>query len=226
MTEARLCKFCSDQKWYPTSVDWYVNYFSRLISKGEKTYELKKNLAYNMQYLRYLTETLEQLNLSSVLITQTYKIFIITGIGIIECILYYLIVSHELHKQTVWEKIKEIDTNEIRSPYGVFKIKNILYRKKSKPIEEEITFHFLIKKAEKKYLLGHDHDIYKQLNYLRKLRNKIHIHIIERGYDTDWNNFNRDNYKIMGKVLYRILASSLFACSEEEKRFFSFLLVD
>ena len=48
---------------------------------------LVSNLAYNIQYIEYFRKTLLELNLSTVLKTQTIKSFIITSLSIIEALI-------------------------------------------------------------------------------------------------------------------------------------------
>jgi len=48
----------------------------------------------------------------------------------------------------------------------------------------------------------------KKLGYLRKLRNRVHLHVIEQAIDTDWNNFKLSDFQLMKKVLYVFLTCS------------------
>lgn len=56
-----------------------------------RTYELVKNLSYNTQYLEYLTKTLRK-NLHVTINIETTKTYVLTGMSIIESILYYTIL--------------------------------------------------------------------------------------------------------------------------------------
>ena len=72
--------------------------------------------------------------------------------------------------------------------------------------------------------MGDDHQVYKDLNHLRKLRNKIHIYSIERELDTDWNNFSTKEYSLMKKSIKSIIDSSAFLNPQSEKnKIFNFL---
>jgi hypothetical protein len=51
---------------------------------------VKQNLAYNLQYLQFLQQTLLELSLSNVLERQTIKSYVIGAIGAVECLLYHL----------------------------------------------------------------------------------------------------------------------------------------
>ncbi len=82
-----------------------------------------------------------------------------------------------------------------------------------------MTFDQMCKKVESKKLLGDEKDLYKEISGIRKLRNKIHIHGIEDSQDTDWYNFNQNQFKLIKKVLYGILISSRFASSSYIHKF-------
>ena len=71
----------------------------------------------------------------------------------------------------------------------------------------------MIKRVEKKKLLGIDGKIYKNLNYLRKLRNKVHIHGVESRFDTDWNAFGDNEFQQSKNVLLAVLTSAQFKAS-------------
>ena len=86
-----------------------------------------------------------------------------------------------------------------------------------------MTLDVMIKKAEKKKLLGNDHEIYKKLNHLRKVRNRIHLHAIDEDYDTDWFKINKDDVITIKVVLYSFMTSSFFKPSNDEKQYFDFL---
>ena len=88
-----------------------------------------------------------------------------------------------------------------------------------------MTLDVMIKKAEKKKLLGTGQKIYKKLNYLRKLRNRIHLHVhaINEDHDIDWWKINKNEVDTVSLVLYSFMTSSLFTPTAEEKKLFAFL---
>ena len=91
------------------------------------------------------------------------------------------------------------------------------------PQPVDMTLDAMAKKAESLKLLGKGPEIYKKLSYLRKLRNRVHIHAITSDQDTDWWKINRSEVDTLRLVLYSFLTSSLFKPSKEEKDMFSFL---
>lgn len=78
----------SRDRWYPNSIndlkDYILTYHN--LNNDNKS-GLVSNLAYNFQYIEYLRKTLLELNLSTVLKTQTIKSFIITSLSIIEALI-------------------------------------------------------------------------------------------------------------------------------------------
>src|SRR3972149_7504608 len=104
-----------------------------------------------------------------------------------------------------------------------FKIENRILKKLSTPKSIDMTLDMMIKKVESKKLLSRNHEIYSKLQYLRKLRNRVHLHMIEEPYDTDWWKFTKIEIDTMRKVLYSFMVSSLFSPTGKEKELFEFL---
>ncbi|TKB69564.1 MAG: hypothetical protein E8D47_00025 [Nitrospira sp.] len=80
-------------RWYPVSIDRWnevLNCFSYDGNQILPDKDIRKNIAYNLQYLEYLEQTIEELSLSAVLMRQTYKSYIIVAIGVVESLLYFL----------------------------------------------------------------------------------------------------------------------------------------
>lgn len=80
-------------KWYPVSIERWnavLNCFSYDGNQILPDEDIRKNIAYNLQYLEYIEQTLEELSLSTVLTKQTYKSYIIVAIGVVESLLYFL----------------------------------------------------------------------------------------------------------------------------------------
>jgi hypothetical protein len=223
----KICQECSSEgKWLPTSISRLESYLGKFIKTDmgiPNSVGLRKNIAYNLQYLQFQIQELKEFNLTSVLQTQIWKVFIIVGTSIIEALLYYLLVSKGFHKITEWEQIGST-SNEVNLNGAQHKIENIIYKKLKGPIPESMTLDVMTKKAENKKLLGTNHTIYKKLNYLRKLRNRVHIYAIDSDTDTDWWEINPKEFKIIKTVLYSFFTSSLFSPSDKERELFDFLL--
>ena len=80
-----------------------------------------------------------------------------------------------------------------------------------------MNFDSMLKKIEKKKLFGDDHSVYSELNRLRKLRNKIHLYVIEEKLDHDFNNFGANEVSLMKKSLNKILYSEKFKLRTKDK---------
>jgi hypothetical protein len=83
-----------------------------------------------------------------------------------------------------------------------------------------MTFHSLCKKIEDNKMLGDVRgDLYKEISYIRKLRNKIHIQGIQNSTDTDWWTFDNSELNLMKRVLYGVLTSPVFSNSSQSSLF-------
>jgi hypothetical protein len=85
-TDAKSC-------WYPIPIRTWEAVFETFSTSGTPLIvdrSVKQNLAYNLQYLQYLQQTLVELRLSEVLERQTIKGYVIVAIGVVECLLYHL----------------------------------------------------------------------------------------------------------------------------------------
>lgn len=174
-----------------------------------RTYELIKNLTYNTQYLEFINNGLGQ-KIHATIKTELIKTFVITGMSIVESILYYFIKSEGMQKTVDFEEIATMGSNEKVVQGKTLKVETKIFQKIDTPLEIEMTLDSMLKKTEKKKLFGDDHSIYAELNRLRKLRNKIHLYYIEENLDHDWNNFNEKELRMMKKSLRKILFSDRF----------------
>lgn len=80
-------------RWYPIAIETWEEALIAISFNGRqviKDHDIRRNLAYNLQYLEYIEQTIVELSLSAVLTKQTYKSYIIVAIGIVESILYHL----------------------------------------------------------------------------------------------------------------------------------------
>jgi len=224
----RLCKTCSEyDKWLPVPVEAHRAFLSKLIRPSKHVPHaegLKSNLAYNLQYLEYLNYTLEDLRLTSVLWTITVKNFLIIGTSIVEAIFYFVLRNAVLHRENVWSIVRNVSTNEFIFNNRPANIVNVLYERLDEPIEEEMNFDAMLKKVESRKLMGNDESLYRKLKYLRRLRNRVHLQLLEKNLDTDWHNFNNKEFLLTKQTLHAVLGSSLFSASTQELEAYRFLL--
>ena len=154
------------------------------------------------------------------------KSFVVTGMGIVEALMWYLLKKNNLNRKVDWEKIAELQTSTYKDSEAEFRIVNFIEKKLEKSKEVEMSLQWMLKKVENKKLLGVDSQVYRDLNYLRALRNKVHIHIVQHDADTDWNAFNDNEFKLMKKALYGVFTSELFKPKKKHLEKLSFLEVE
>jgi hypothetical protein len=210
-------------KWYPSAVSTLESYLGVLIVKGSpfpdvKIIPLFKNLAYNLQYIEFLYRLLKDINISSVLLAQNIKSFVVHSAAVVEAVLYYVVVSTGNATTNKWQSCKKI-SNSYHINDDSFLLKTEIFKELALPIISEMTFDQITKKVEDKKLLGDNLDLYKAISRMRKLRNKIHLHVIDSLSDTDYKNFNNSEYELARKVLYGILTCPLFSNSTYNKCF-------
>jgi hypothetical protein len=212
--------------WDVKDVVKYEIFFDTGIKKNKqfhRTYELVKNLSYNLQYLEFISKVLKR-ETHSVIRLELIKTFVITGMSVIELILYYVLKSKNFHKTEPFEEIALMNSNEKKLNGVIIKVETRLLKKLNENKEVEMNLNTMLKKTEKNILLGDDHSIYSQLNHLRKLRNKIHLYLIEENLGHDWNSFRNKEVSLMKKSLQKVLFSGLFNIeTEKRKELFDFL---
>jgi tRNA A37 threonylcarbamoyltransferase TsaD len=89
-----------DKPWYPFSISGLESILKKLLNSNnnyEHVYALRKNIAYNLQYLQF-----QDIKLSSVLYTQAIKSVVLVGCGIIESLLHFLLIANRYHTTTEW----------------------------------------------------------------------------------------------------------------------------
>ena len=216
----------SSAAWYPVPIAKLVALLIKAIYSGRgyrHTYALRRNIAYNLQYIEYLDRTVQDLKLSSVLVTQTWKTFVIVGCGIIESLLHYLLISKGAHTMTEWDLVIIAPGNSKKWGSETRKVDSHVYKKRSNSRLEQMTFDAMLKKSESKRVLGREHSIYPMLKRLRPLRNKVHLQEIGDVTDTDWNAFKWSEACAMAQVIQRVFTSTIFKPSSDEKEYFEYL---
>jgi hypothetical protein len=213
-------------KWCPVSIDKLDGLLGKLIQRGSgyvNVYALRRNIAYNLQYIEFLDKCLSDLKLTGVLTNQIYKNFICVGCGIIESLLEFLLVKSGHHKMTEWESICVMPSQEKKIDDKVIKIDSEIFQKLTSKKRVEMNFDSMVKSAEARRLLGSNHSIYAKLQALRKLRNRVHLQLIDEPTDTDWNAFQQSHLCSMAQVLCAIFTGPLFRPSAKEKEYFEYL---
>lgn len=214
----------------PSAVDIIHAFLRRGIPKDDPTlahgYAFVRNIAYNLQYLEYLNYVLTKTELHVTVRTLTQKTFVITGMSVIEAILWFVLKKSGLQRSEEWEKVQELETRVFKENNAEYQILNTLFRRLPAPRDVEMPLDAMIKRVEGKKLLGLDVQVYKDLGYLRKLRNRVHIHAVQHDRDTDWWSFNDREVKLMKGVLGSVLRSELFNPTAEHEPLISYLKVE
>jgi hypothetical protein len=212
--------------WYPVSIAKLEGLLESAIYSGrgyEHSYALRKNLAYNLQYIQFQDRVLQDIKLSSVLYTQTVKTIVLVGCGIIESVLHFMLIVNNSHSTTEWKEKTVFKGNQKKMDGTIVKIDTVLSEKLSSPVLKHMTFDSMIKSAKSNHIFGTGGAIYQKLEGLRTLRNKVHLQVINEPTDTDWNSFNPSHLSDICKVLYAILTSSIFSPTTDQKSYFAYL---
>lgn len=213
-------------KWCPVPVRNLEGLLEKLIVRGSgfsNVYALRKNIAYNLQYLEFLDRCLSDVKLTEAIRTQIIKNFICVGCAIVESLLEFLLIRAGVYKRTEWSSICVFHSQASRLGERVIMLEIEMFEKLSTKRRVEMTFDAMLKKAEAKKILGSDHTIYAKLQALRKLRNRVHLHLIDQPTDTDWNAFKHSHLCAMAQVIHTIFAGALFRPRAEEKAYFEYL---
>lgn len=213
--------------WLPVSIEELNTMLGRLIQEGvgtKRAYALKRNIAYGLQYLEFLDKCLSELDITSAIRTQIVKNFILVGCGIIEALLDFLINKSGCNAKTEWMEIFTSASNQKEFEGKIIRLECVISKKLPKKRSVEMNFDSMLKMAEGRKLLGHEHGIYAKLKKLRQLRNRVHLQLIDYATDTDWNAFGQSYLCSMAQVLHAILTGSLFKPLAEEKRYFDYLI--
>ena len=140
--------------------------------------------------------------------------------------MWYALKKNGFDRKVDWEKVVELQTSTYKESDAEFRLVNIVEKKLEESQDVEMSLYWMLKRVERKKLLGVDGQVYRDLNYLRSLRNKVHIHVVQHDSDTDWNAFDNNEFKLMKKALYGVFTSELFKPDEKHLEKLSFLAVE
>jgi hypothetical protein len=174
-----LCsKEGSKTRWYPIPIETWENALADYKVAGATLIpeiDLRKNLAYNLQFVQYLQQTLNELNLSSVLVAQTYKSYVIFAGGIVESLLFFL-------NRSIGGRDKK--------------------------------FRNVIERLKEGSLFGADPLIYSELDWVRLMRNKVHLQELKDDLGTDYTAFNLADFQRMKKILKLLMATPVLGAPQ------------
>lgn len=214
--------------WCPSSIDRIHSFLRRAIPKDgtlEHDYAFVRNICYNLQYLEFLNHLMSEHNLHATVSIQTKKTFVISGMSIVEALLWYLLKKNKQHRADEWEEAHNLEPRTFSEAGNDYKVETKILRKLATPLESEMPLDAMIKRVESKKLLGLERQVYRDLNYLRKLRNRVHIHSVQHDKDTDWYSFSSKEVQLMKKVLHSVFSSEIFSPEEKHQEMLSYLVV-
>lgn len=199
----------SFNRWSPTP----VGNFEKALTQGDfrgMNYELRKNIAYSLQYLQYLQLQLDELRLHSVILTQLWKSYIIISMGIVEGLFYHLIKKSGNQTKTKWEETSRVSTNVYKEEGTNKKYEIVTYQELSSAKDARMDFESMIAKVRSKHLLKLSQAAYPYIKELKEIRNKVHLFISKEDYDTDFNKLTGVDYHLARYVLYKVLTDEVF----------------
>ncbi|MDO4618775.1 MAG: hypothetical protein Q4B31_04545 [Clostridia bacterium] len=198
------------ERWHPS----FVSEFERVLSRGSfvgMNKELRKNIAYSLQYLEFLQMEYDEIHWHDVVLTQMMKTYIITAMSIIEGVFHHIVISKGYQKKTDWKEIDSPRHTNVFSNEGINKKYIITTQMKlSKPENMHMDFEFLINKVQEKKLISLPGKSYPKLKAMKSLRNKVHLHVTRYDNDTDYLGISYNDYFLARYFLYAILTDKSF----------------
>ena len=172
--------------------------------------EVRKNIAYSLQYLEFLQLELDEMDLHSIVTTQIQKSYIITAMGIVEAIFLHLVKSNGFANKEEWQECKPIHTNVTLENGEEKKYIITPVIKLKKPVDSEMDFEYLINRVQEKKLLKISNNVFPYIKGLKKIRNKVHLQIVKHENDTDYTAISFYDLWLMKYLLYVILRNEVF----------------
>lgn len=194
--------------WGPTKVDTYEKILSSGTLADFKRAEYMKNVVYSFQYLEFIQVQIDELTLlTDVLKKQLYKNYIITSIGIIECIFSHLVTSNNLQNKNEWISEGEPEYCDPFTEDGTEKryIKQKQVRL-PEPKDENTTFFETIKIVVENNLIHLPSKGLDIMHEIRKLRNKVHLSALRHENDTDYLGIDQRDFIKVRYVLHTIVS--------------------
>jgi len=165
---------------------------------------VKKDIAYNLQYMQYIAKQIEELQNTSVITKMLYKNYIVVGMSIVEAIFYSLLKEKDLLAKDCWKKEKELISNEVDFDNARKRIVSELQIKVDN-YEKKVNLSYLIDRAKSKKVIDYNTNKFDIFNNFRLLRNKIHIYSSDSSSNSDYNQFCEKDYYRMACIMYLVL---------------------
>jgi hypothetical protein len=132
------------------------------------------------------------------------------ALGIIESLFFYLLKSSNMYKKKLWQCIdKEHETTAFVDNGITKKLVITTIEKLPSPVDDQMDFDAMINKVQSKKLLSLDMAAFPCLRSLKKIRNKVHLHIIQSKQDADYNSICKYDFYMTRYILYLILTDKM-----------------
>lgn len=149
-----------------------------------------------------------------------YKNYIISAAAIIESVFYHILSYHKKLKYQHYYKpiLRDVKTYKDGNKTLV-KVEGTK-EKFDVPKEAIQDFHFLIISVlNGNYLNIVDSKVARSyISYCKELRKRVHLHLQQDAWTSDYHSFSHKEYAIVRYVLFRILSDPLFG--REQQRIF------
>lgn len=200
------------KRWTPKSITDFKQILN--ISKSITKYELiLHSIITNLQYLEFIQKVLDELFLRNTIKNQLNKSYILTAASIIESLIYYHLHITGNIKNMHWRKYKTSkwqNSKILYEPDGTaYKTETNQY-KYAANWEKEVTFKSMIEQIKNNNSLNLTNTFIAELDTIRNLRNKIHLHIDDQSSDYLFYDDKKQNST--KKLLYTMLTNSAFYC--------------
>lgn len=199
----------NSKMWLPTSVKEIFESFS-----FDSTTVSKKNIAYNIQYLQFLSKNIDEVETTTVLYRMRYKTFIIVSMSIIEAVFIALLEERNLIPYEEWKDgkhhKKQVDDDTIEVSF----IRKRIDKKKKK-----ISFDEAIHLIKSNNLLDLTEAHYHLLDFLKDMRNHIHLNKAQELFNSDYNMNNDGSYILIRSLFYKIMSNKIISKNIEYLEF-------
>ena len=185
----------SNKIWLPTGVDEIKKSFA-----FESKDVLKKNLAYNIQYLEYLAKNIKEEETTSVLYSIRYKMFIIISMAMLEAVFIALLDERNLIPYEEWK-----DGTHHKKIISEDRIEVSFNRHRVKPYKKKVKFDEALCLIKKNKILDLNEDSIHIIKELQNLRNHLHLDKAQYPLESDYFKFDSKMFFITKMVFYYIM---------------------
>ena len=136
--------------WCPKLIDTWRDFLRRgIIDNGTLNYHRAfiSNIGYNLQYLEFLNYQNHEVRLHAIVNTQTMKSFVITGMGVIEALMSYLLKRYGWNLKEYWEKVAELQTSTYKENDIKYRIVNLILKELDSPAEVEMHLNWMLRRV-------------------------------------------------------------------------------